>query len=63
MNFLGLTTQKKACEQRPDYCGTNLDNTPQTAYYQLYTELNNDPDTTQEEFYWPTDMRWLHPNP
>lgn len=57
--FNGTTTQYTACQQRSnDPTCTELDNTPEDGYKQLYTLLNLDPLTEQTSMYWSTDMKW-----
>ncbi|MBG0771202.1 MAG: hypothetical protein H0S82_05800 [Anaerolineaceae bacterium] len=56
MDITGVFTQWQACEQWHTCNGT--DNTPSEAYWQLYNELNDSPDTAQE-LDWKTDIRWI----
>jgi hypothetical protein len=63
MLIQGPVTQSKACQQFPDNCGYNLDNTPHMAFNQLSTELNSNPLTAQGDLRWATDMKWHNPNP
>lgn len=48
-------SQSQACIQRGGCTGTN--NTPQQAWDQLWTELNNDTRTAQN-LWWSTDIKW-----
>ena len=57
--FNGPTTQYTAFQPRSnDPTCTELDNTPEDGYKQLYTLLNLDPLTEQTSMYWSTDMKW-----
>ncbi len=59
MDFVGVFTQWKACQQSsPDQCiDLGLDNTPAQAWLQLYTELAKNPATAQSPR-WSTDIKW-----
>lgn len=56
MDFLGPFTQWQACQQRG--C-INTDNTPEQALYQLWDEVNSNPNTAQDFPYW-TDIKWMY---
>lgn len=55
MSILGALSQSQACAQRGGCTGIN--NTPQQAWDQLWTELNNDARTAQN-LSWSTDIKW-----
>jgi hypothetical protein len=61
MVFSGATTQSSACQQHPDACGDDLDNTPLMGWNQLWYELKSNPVTEQDNLRWSTDMMWLNP--
>lgn len=57
MDFSGVFTQWQACQQFPSGC-SDIDNTPEQAYQQLFFELGKFP-TTAQELRWKTDIRWI----
>jgi len=56
MTIVGALSQKKACVQSHDPC-RGMNNSPRTAWRQLYESLNRDPRTAQT-LPWLTDIRW-----
>jgi hypothetical protein len=56
MDFTGVFTQWLACQQFGNCDG--IDNTPDQAYQQLFSELGKSP-TTAQNLHWKTDIRWI----
>ena len=57
MDFTGAFTSWQYCQQFPQWCN-GIDNTPEEAYQQMITELNEDP-ATRQTLRWSTDIRWV----
>lgn len=58
MVFLSAMTQYQACASTDDDLCEYLDNTPQQAWYQLFSEVNYWPSTALSYIPWMTDIDW-----
>jgi hypothetical protein len=59
--FMGVMTQKQACDQSPGQC-PGLDNTPAQGWNQLFTEINKNVNL-RGDVPWLTDIKWWDGKP